>query len=189
MACNRNKPNARSCPSLLNPPRLNTNKDCLVCGQCIKACKPDNMQLLLRKPFCESDAREEKASWSLTIFIILVSGFVTYELCTEWESANRVFLWLPQQLSLAAGLAENNGWLKGVWTLLLFPALLWSVFGSLVLFFDNTEKLTTIWRRLALPMAVIISSGHIAKAVAKIASWAGYLPHALREPSGIDTVH
>jgi polyferredoxin len=30
-------PNARACPSLLNPSRLNTNKDCLVCGDCIKA--------------------------------------------------------------------------------------------------------------------------------------------------------
>jgi polyferredoxin len=188
MACNRNKPNARSCPSLLNPPRLNTNKDCLVCGQCIKACEPDNMQLLLRRPFCESDAREEKASWPLTIFIMLVSGFVTYELSTEWEYANQVFLWIPRQLSLAVGLAENNGWIKGVWTLFLFPALLWSMLGALVSFFDNIEKLTTVWRRLALPMAVIIAAGHMAKAVAKMASWAGYLPHALREPAGLETV-
>lgn len=35
---------ARSCPSLLNPPKLSSNKDCRLCGQCIKACPHANMQ-------------------------------------------------------------------------------------------------------------------------------------------------
>lgn len=35
MACNRTGLYGRSCPSLLNPPKLNSNRDCLVCGQCI----------------------------------------------------------------------------------------------------------------------------------------------------------
>ena len=38
MACNRARLYGRSCPSLLNPPKLNSNRDCLVCGQCIKSC-------------------------------------------------------------------------------------------------------------------------------------------------------
>ena len=38
----------QSCPSLLNPPKLNSSRDCLICGQCVKSCEPDTMQLLLR---------------------------------------------------------------------------------------------------------------------------------------------
>lgn len=187
LACNRTKLDGRSCPSLLNPAKLNSNSDCLVCGQCIKSCEPDNIALYLRRPFHAGDGREALASWPLTLFVMLVSGFVTYELCTEWAAARQVFLWAPEQLSLAAGLAKNNGWMKGVWTLLLYPALLWSLLGGLVSLFDG-EKLTSVWRRLALPMVIIVAAGHMAKAVAKIASWAGYLPYALAEPTGVDTV-
>jgi hypothetical protein len=39
-------------------------------------------------------------------------------------------------------------------------------------------------RRLALPAAVIVAAGHMVKGVAKIASWIGYLPPALRDPGG-----
>ena len=50
-ACNRTKLDARSCPSLLNPARVNRNADCLVCVQCVKVCQPENMGLFLRRPF------------------------------------------------------------------------------------------------------------------------------------------
>jgi polyferredoxin len=86
-ACNRTKWDGRSCPSLLNPPKLNSDRDCLVCGQCIKSCQPDNMRLLLRRPFHEKDTREPVASWPTTAFVMLVSGFVTWELCAEWPAA------------------------------------------------------------------------------------------------------
>jgi polyferredoxin len=59
---NRTRVDARSCPSLLNPGKLASNKDCLVCGQCVKSCQPDNMRLLLRRPFSFSDVREALAS-------------------------------------------------------------------------------------------------------------------------------
>lgn len=61
-AGNRTKLDARSCPSLLNPPKLSSNRDCLVCGQCIKTCPADNMRLFLRRPFPGNDQREAPAS-------------------------------------------------------------------------------------------------------------------------------
>ena len=48
---NRNRLDARSCPSLLNPVTLKSNTDCLVCLQCAKACPSSNMGLFLRRPF------------------------------------------------------------------------------------------------------------------------------------------
>lgn len=71
---NRGKLTGRSCPSLLNPAKLNSTSDCLICGQCIKSCAPFNMKLFLRSPFQPPDDREPLASWPLTLFIILVSG-------------------------------------------------------------------------------------------------------------------
>jgi hypothetical protein len=184
MACNKNKLDARSCPSLLNPPKLNSNKDCLVCGQCIKSCEPDNMQLLLRKPFDIKDAREEKASWSLTIFIMLVSGFVTSELTTEWKEANDIFIAVPEYISSLMGFHSINGFIEGLWTIVIFPLLLWSFFGLITILAKGADSITDAWRRLALPLVIIISAGHLTKAVAKLNSWVGFLPGSLNDPSG-----
>jgi hypothetical protein len=40
---------------------------------------------------------------------------------------------------------------------------------------------------LALPLAVVIAAGHMAKGLAKINSWGGYLPMAVKEPRGTET--
>jgi len=185
-ACNRNKLDARSCPSLLNPPKLNSNKDCLVCGQCIKSCQPDNMQLLLRLPFSKNDARESHASWALTIFIMLASGFVTSELCSEWAVAQHIFLTVPESVSQSHGLEHYAGWIEAVWTLFVVPLVVWSLLGGVVSLFNKNFDIFDTWKRLALPMAVIISVGHMSKALAKFTSWVSYLPLALSEPEGIN---
>ena len=184
---NRKKLVGRSCPSLLNPAKLNGTSDCLVCGQCIKSCTPFNMKLFFRHPFHPADYREPLASLPLTLFIMLASGFVTYELCTEWDQAKHVFLWIPQQLSLFIGLNTNNGWIKGFWTLFIFPFLLWSFFGGIVKIFDFNTNVTAIWRRLALPIVIVISAGHMVKGIAKFVSWVGFLPYAIGDPFGLKT--
>lgn len=84
---NRYRLDARSCPSLLNPVTLKSNADCLVCLQCAKACLSSNMELFLRRRFHVADVREAMASWPVMLFLIVVSGYVGFELCSEWKSA------------------------------------------------------------------------------------------------------
>ena len=178
---------ARSCPSLLNPAKLATNRDCLLCGQCFKSCEPDNLQLVVRLPFYRGDEREPQASWAIVAFVVMVSGFVFYELCTEWAAAKAVFLWAPQHTASALGLAADNGWIKGLWTLVVFPAGLWLVLGAVVRLAGGAATLGQAWRRLALPAVVVVAAGHMAKGVAKLSSWGGFLPGALSETDGAET--
>ncbi len=170
----------RSCPSLLNPAKLNDNADCLVCGQCMKICPPSNMGLYLRRPFHGADLRTPLASWPITLFVMLVSGFITYELCSEWKAVQHAYLLVPHAIS-------ESGWVKGIWMLFVVPLLIWSVLGSLVLLGRGAKSMGEAWQRLALPMAVIISAAHMAKGLAKFSSWGGYFPGVLREPKGIET--
>jgi hypothetical protein len=130
LACNRNRLDARSCPSLLNPPKLNSNRDCLVCGQCIKSCQPDNMRLLLRRPFHPSDAREPLASWPTTLFVMLVSGFVTWELFAEWPKGEEVFLAVPHWVSTTVATPWLAGYLNGMWALVIVPLVIWIFMGG-----------------------------------------------------------
>ena len=184
-ACNRTKWDGRSCPSLLNPPKLNSNRDCLVCGQCIKSCQPDNMRLLVRRPFHERDTRESAASWPTTAFVMLVSGFVTWELCAEWPAAEQAFLAIPEAVAEHAGLIRLGGILNGLWALILVPLGVWSLFGAISCLAGHTSTVAQQWRRAALPVAVVVSAGHMTKGLAKFVSWAGFLPSALRHPDGI----
>ena len=186
-ASNRSNPDARSCPSLLNPSKLNSNRDCLLCGQCIKSYQPNNMQLLLRRPFHNSNVWEQSASWPITIFVMLVSGFVTWELCAEWPKAEELFLMIPGLINQGLDISWLSGYLDALWAMVVFPLIIWSLMGSGVMALGKAANLGNAWRSIALPVAIIISAGHMSKGLAKFVSWVGFLPYALKEPSGIQT--
>ena len=185
MACNRFKPDARSCPSLLNPAALKDNSDCLLCGQCIKSCGPGNMALYLRRPFHPDDRRESMAPWILTMFIMLISGYVTFRMTGGWTWARVIFLWTPEQFVSLFSLEAYYGWIRGIWMLFVFPVLIWTLMGGLVQVF-TMESMGTIWRRLALPLVIVFAAAHLAEGISKLSDWAGYLPYALRAPDGVD---
>lgn len=183
---NRARLDGRSCPSLLNPPRLDSNRDCLVCGQCLKACPPGNLRLLLRRPFALSDAREPLASWPVTLFVMLASGFVAGELFTEWPEARAIFLTVPGRAAAALG-PSSAGWLEGIWALAVVPLVSWTLLALLARRAGPPRSLTLTWRRTALPLAVVVAAGHASKGLAKLVSWAPFLPGAWAEPSGLAT--
>jgi hypothetical protein len=180
-------PDARACRSLLNPGRLDSSKDCLVCGECVKADAAGAMQLLVRPPYPRADAREPLASWPLTLFVMCVSGFVTYELCGVWKAAAPVYLWAPKQAAALLSAGAAAGWVQGLWTIVVVPLLLWTVLGGLTLALGGAASWGEAWRRLALPAAVIVAGGHMAKGLEKFTSWIGFLPHAWAEPTGVQT--
>jgi hypothetical protein len=153
----------------------------------MKICPPDNMGLFLRVPFHAADSRERIATWPITLFIMLVSGFVTYELFSEWKAAQAIYLWVPHTVTEATELGSYEGWVKGIWMLFVVPLVLWPVLGGLVVLLRGAPNLGVAWRRLALPLVVVIAAGHMAKGLAKIASWGGYLPMAIKEPRGAET--
>ena len=186
-ACNRSKLDARSCPSLLNPGRLDGNSDCLVCGQCVKACAPGNMGLFLRRPFHPADARETLASWPVTLFVMLVFGFVLLELFSEWKAAEAMFLWLPGEVASWLNAKQSAGWIEGIWTLFVVPVVIWTILGGLVVLARGATGMAEAWRRLAIPLAVLIACGHMCKGLAKFVTWIGFLPLAARDPAGVAT--
>jgi hypothetical protein len=145
------------------------------------------MQLLRRRPFHAADAREPIASWPLTLFIMLAPGFVTSELTTEWDSARKIFVWLPGHFVSMFHLYDYQGWLEGFWTLFLFPLGVWSILGAVTVVFRRSDKITEACRKLALPLSIIISAGQMSKALTKFTSWVGFLPLALRDPLGVNT--
>jgi hypothetical protein len=178
-------PNAHACPSLLNPARLASSERCLVCCRCVKDGAPGSMWLMLRRPFAASDHREATASWPVTLFVMLVSGFVTWELTSEWPAAEEIFLHVPSWLVAQWKTPAALGWLEGVWALGVVPLLLWSALGAITWRTGAARSLGEAWRRLALPFAVVVSAGHMSKAIAKLGAWSAFLPRAWSQPGGL----
>ena len=144
------------------------------------------MGLFLRRPFHAADRREPLASWPLTLFVLLLSGFVSYEVSSEWGIAQSIFFWIPSNLHTWLGFETGYGFFRGFWMLFVYPALLWGLLGGMVALFTG-HTITTIWRRIALPMAVILATGHMSKGLVKFSTQSVFLPQAFRDPQGIDT--
>lgn len=187
LAARRALPDARSCPSLLNPAKLDESTDCLLCGQCLKSCGPQNMGLFLRPLFAAHDARDALASWPVTVFVMLASGFVLSEICAEWPAAQALFQHLPEQAAATIGWEAGAGWIEGLWTLLVVPVVLWAALGGVTMVLGGARNLFDAWRRLALPVAVVVAAAHMSKGLAKVTSWIGHLPYALHQPDGVAT--
>jgi hypothetical protein len=145
------------------------------------------MGLFLRRPFHIADVREAMASWPVMLFLIVVSGYVGFELCSEWKSAQALFAWVPEKTAALLGLSRIAGWVKGLWAVLVFPLLLWTILAIPILLLGGAKSMGEAWRRLALPMAVVLAAGHMAKGLAKSAQWAGYSLLAWQDPTGVST--
>lgn len=153
----------------------------------MKNCEYGNMQLLLRRPFAAADTRVPLASWPVTLFVLFVSGFVFSEVASEWAAAKSVFLAPAEWATAASGTTAIAGWVEGIWTIGIFPLLLWSAIGGLLLLFKGAPSFGEAVRRLALPLAVVIGAGQMAKGLAKFVSWVGFLPVAWSVPDGVST--
>jgi hypothetical protein len=180
-------PDARACPSLLNPSRLESSADCLLCTHCFKESAPGAMRLELRRPYSPTDFRPLLAPWPVTGFVMVASGFVVSELCSEWAAAKNVFLAVPQWVTAQLGWPAGAGWVEGVWTVFVVPAVLWLVLALAWRLAGERGSWSDLWRRLALPVAIVVAAGHMSKGLAKFVSWLPFLPGAWRDPAGLET--
>ncbi|MCC6489822.1 MAG: 4Fe-4S binding protein [Candidatus Hydrogenedentes bacterium] len=178
---------SQTCRTLLNPIRLDRARgdECLMCLDCVQADREEGrMQLQLRAPWNRHDQRPLLADWPVTLFIMMVSGFVTSEISGLSSAADAAFAWAPSHIGVFAGLGASNGWIMGVWTIIIFPLLLWTVLGLVAMPFVRSRNLGAIWRSMALPVSLIIMAAHMTKAFEKLSTWGGYLPLALHDPAG-----
>ncbi len=186
----------RSCGVGLYPASIDDNTDCLLCGQCVKACDKNNpgtegrpnpgwfarpwfKDVLILKPMTVAQAS----------FCLIVSGFVIYEVFTEWKVTKELLLWTPHEISI--WLKADDAWFQGlIKSLILFiilPVLFWMLpYGLLRL---CGEKLS-FWKFLCTigtAFIPIMAAAHAVKALLKTTSRIPYWEHAFTDPVGVST--
>jgi len=177
---------ARSCTSDLYPAKIMDNRRCILCSQCLSSCPYDNPGLRLRKPLKDlfSDLRLSSAE---TAFIILVSGFVVYEVLSEWGTTKAMLMTLPDAISSSWGITGVwTGTVKAVVLFMVFPILFFAVFAGIRRLVGD-RSIRRSFESISLGLLPIMGGMHVLKAILKMTSRIPYWPQALADRGGIQT--
>lgn len=183
---NRDRLDARSCPSLLRPFDRASSDGCVLCFQCAKVCPQGNIGF--GSTTGEASSRRHRLLKPFEAgFVMIATGFVTHELVGEVKWLDAHFHKVPTLLATPFP-AVAFGWFEALWFLLLFPALFWGLVALVARLAGHRERLGTLLLAAATGAAPVVALAHVAKALAKLGSWGGFLPQALRDPQGLATL-
>ncbi|OQY27638.1 MAG: hypothetical protein B6244_09945 [Candidatus Cloacimonetes bacterium 4572_55] len=186
----------RSCGVGLYPTHIDDNSDCLLCGQCLKACDRNNPGIVGRpnpgwfprrwfkdmlelKPFTAAQAA----------FVLIVSGFVVYEVFTEWTVTKQLLLWLPTRLEQELGVsgAWSHGLIKSLTLFVVFPACVWLFPYGAFRLVGGRLRLSDYLLRFGIAFIPIMASAHATKALLKMTSRIPYWKYTVSDPIGAET--
>jgi len=174
----------RGCPSLLNPPKLRSNKDCLLCMQCVKACPYDNIRFGTRR-FFQDIVPGESLSMAIPLFLVIITGFLTYELTLNGE-IKAIFLAPPHWIENVMRITDAHwiGFLKGAWVLIVFPAAIWIIFAALYRLFSPRMKFSFWFKAYPVAFVPLLAAAHLSKSFDKWNAWLKGVGLPFRDPMG-----
>jgi len=166
---------------------LNSNKDCLLCLQCVKACPRDNFRFGVRKFFADIVA-DEKTGLILPLFLVIITGFMTYELTLN-NAVKEIFLTVPAWAAHLRGAANPywKGFFKGMWVLVVFPSIIWLTFAALFRLLSHRKSLLFYFKTYAVSFIPILVAAHLSKALDKWNAWLKGIRLPFNDPFGVET--
>lgn len=179
----------RSCTSNLYPATIKDNQDCLLCTQCLKVCPSGNLRFSTRWPFADFfravDLRAAQVG-----FIVLVSGFIVYEVLSEWPDSKAILKWIPEHLIDALGITgPMTGFVSAIVMFIIFPGVLFLVVGALAKIASGPGKVSSgaVVKTFAFLLLPTMAGAHLIKSMLKMTSRIPYWPHVFSDPKGVAT--
>lgn len=171
---------ARSCNSNLYPAHISDNRSCILCTQCVKACPNNNVGLQKIKY-----SEEAQMSWSEVGMLIILTGFVCYEVMSSWSFSDQLLRSFPKAVhDIIPADFLSYKLLEAALLFLLLPlTILGALSGQLVItgklnFWDSLKKLTGY-------LLPLVAFGHVFKALLKTSSRLPYWKYALQDSNGL----
>jgi len=176
----------RSCTSELFPPNITDNRNCILCGQCFNSCTKDNIAIQKRRIASDLFGNINLA-WAEIAFFMIVSGFVVYEILSEWQVSKDIIMiipiWLTQKLSITGNVV---GTIKALTLFVVLPTIFYFAFAFLKKLIAN-ESWKNGFTQLVLAILPITASMHLLKALFKTTSRIPYWEFVFSDPMGVDT--
>ena len=186
----------RSCGVGLKTFSLDDNTDCILCGQCLKACDQNNPGLegrpnpgWFRRPWFKDILDLRGLTSAQAAFCLVVSGFVIYEVLSEWSVSKELLLWAPSSVEAALGLSGSlvHGLVKSVTLFIVLPALFWIVPYGVFRLAGGRLPLRDYLLGFGIAFIPIMAAAHATKALLKMTSRIPYWEHAASDPLGVET--
>ena len=183
---NHYKLTGRSCTSELYPEKLSDNRSCILCGQCHKSCTKDNIAIQKRKIAADLFT-DIKLSWAEIAFFMMVSGFVVYEILSEWKMSKAFVMAIPNWVNNSLNIEGNlQGTVKAILLFIVLPLLFYSLWAYIKTRFGK-ESWKDSFNQLVLTILPVTASLHLLKALLKTTSRIPYWNFVFTDPEGIDT--
>jgi hypothetical protein len=143
-----------------------------------------------RRPWAHDLLTLKPLSMAQSVFLLVVSGFVIYEIWTEWSVTKDLLLFVPTHVTriLASGSATGAALIKSVLLFVVLPSLFWLLPYALYRI-RGKMPMTDYLRSWGIAFIPIMAGAHATKALLKTTSRIGYWPNAIADPIGIMTAH
>jgi len=176
----------RSCTSNLYPAKITNSKDCILCGQCFKACPNDNVTIQKQKVGVKL-SQNLKLSWAEITFFIIVSGFVVYEILSNWSESLEVLLILPNFINDQLNVSPAfKGTVKALSLYIISPFVIYFILAMMKKYLAK-ENLKQALSQLVLVILPFAASMHLLKALLKTTSRLPYWSFALKDANGVQS--
>ncbi len=176
----------RSCTSELYPAKISDNLNCILCGQCHKSCTKNNIAIKKNR-FASDLFTNIKLSWAEISFFIIVSGFVIYEILSEWSYTKKILMAVPNFINESLNISGNlTGTVKALILFVILPFVFYIIF-ALIKKVSGSENLKQSFNQLVLAILPITASMHLLKALLKMSSRIPYCNFIFTDPQGVKT--
>jgi NAD-dependent dihydropyrimidine dehydrogenase PreA subunit len=183
---NHYKFTGRSCTSELYPAKILDNRSCILCGQCHKSCTKDNITIQKRK-FAYDLFTNIKLSWAETAFFMIVSGFVVYEVLSEWTVSKKIVMTIPDWISHSLNIAGSlSGTIKAIVLFVLLPIIFYMILAILKKVIAK-ETWIKSFTQLVIAILPVTASMHLLKSLLKTTSRIPYWDLVFSDPKGVKT--
>ena len=185
----------RSCGVGLYPGNIEDDSQCIVCGQCTKACDRNNPgdserpnPAWFSRPWFSGLLNLKPLSPAQMLFSLIVSGFVIYEVFSEWSVTKEILSEIPAAANhwLNTG-AEWKGLIKSLTLFVLLPLVFWLLPFGLFRSVGGRLSISDYLLRFGISFIPIMAAAHAVKAVLKMTSRIPYWDHVFSDPTGTDT--
>ncbi len=186
---NHYRPISRSCTSDLYPATIRDNRDCLLCTQCFKTCPNRNIRFSTRRPFADFFSSVDLPAAQVG-FILLVSGFVVFEILSEWSVSLAILMWMPDRLTNALGITGSMAsFVSATIMYVVLPVLVLLAVAALARLASGRKPapfVATV-KTFTLLLLPTIAGAHIIKSILKMSTRIPYWRGAISDPKGIET--
>ena len=186
--------NVKSCGVDLYPANIDNNSQCILCGGCRKTCNEFQTIKDQKRPnpeFTKISIKERifnitRLSLAESFFVLIVSGFVIYEIFVEWKLSKALIMYLPNLVKQELNI-ENPilfGFQKSLLLYFLLPLLIWFI-PYIVVKRKSLISFKEYMKSASIVFIPIMAAAHICKALLKMISRAPYFEYTFSDVSGL----